>query len=131
MEKKNRRIITFLIGIYLWTLYIFQNEMADYGMYTVISYRTHEVASVIPFLCIGVTIIWFAYLLLRIMKKQVDKSDKVFIIILLGLVLLQGNYIRQMSSQWTTTAFVKIERIDETQGIIFLLFFCFAKAMAA
>lgn len=112
MEKRSRRIIALLCGICLWIFYIFQEEMANYGMYTVISYQMHEIASIIPILLMGATIGWFIYILYKMIKKKSDGADKVFIIILLGLVLLQGSYVRQMSKQVTTTTLVVIERID-------------------
>ena len=52
--KYGKRAIVVLAGIWLWTFYIFQEELSRYGLYTIISYNIHEIASVIPFLCIGI-----------------------------------------------------------------------------
>lgn len=115
MEKSSRRTIALLSGIFLWVFYIFQDEMANYGMYTVCSYRMHELASIIPFLCIGVTIGWSIYLVVRTLKKKSDKADKIFVMILLALVLFQGCYIHQMYQLVSTAVVATVESVDEQQ----------------
>lgn len=118
MEKQSERIIILLFGLCLWTFFIFQMEMANYGIYTLVSYSLHEAASLIPFLSIGITTAWAIYLLTRIVKKTFDPSDKIFVAVLLVLVILQGCYLHHLSSICTTTALVTVESIDERQGEI-------------
>ena len=115
MDKtKAKRIIILLIGTCLWTFYILQNELANYGIYSVVSYQIHEIASVIPMLCFCVSIIWFIKLLYTSIKKK--SKDVLFAIVLLCILLLQGSYLYSMSKEWSTTCVVKIVSIDEAQN---------------
>lgn len=118
MEKQSKRIIVILSGLCLWIFFIFQEEMANYGIYTLVSYSLHEAASLIPLLSIGVTAAWAGYLLTCIVKKRSDRSDKIFAAVLLVLVVLQGCYLHHVSNACTSTAFVTVESINEHQGEI-------------
>ena len=118
MIKKSKRIIILLSGLCLWVFYIFQEEMANYGIYTLVSYSLHEVASLIPILSVGITTAWAVYLLVCIVKKKSDQSDKIFVAVLLALVILQGCYLHHVSNIYTTTALVTVESINEQQGVI-------------
>ena len=113
-NTKVKRIIILLIGICLWTFYILQNELANYGIYSVVSYQIHEIASVIPILCICASIIWFIKLLYTSIKKK--SKDVLFAIVLLCILLLQGSYLHSMSKECSTTSVVKIVSIDEAQN---------------
>ena len=93
MEKKNKRIIILLAGMCLWIFYVFQEEMARYALYTIFSYGTHELASCIPMLCIGVAAIWCGFLMVKVVKRQCDRSDKIFIVILLAIIFWVGRHI--------------------------------------
>lgn len=121
MGKQSRRIIVILSGLCLWTAYIFQEEMANYGMYTLVSYSIHEVASLIPLLSIGLTAAWAVYLLIRMVKKKSDRSDKIFAAVLLVLVVLQGCYLHHAFNVCTSVILVTVESIDENQGEIVVI----------
>lgn len=121
MAKQSKRIIILLFGLCLWTFFIFQEEMANYGIYTLVSYSLHEIASLIPFISIGFTAAWAIILLIRIVKKKYDPSDKIFAAVLLALVILQGRYLHQLSNICTTTALVTVESINEQQGEILVV----------
>ena len=73
MEKQSKRIIVLLSGIYLWIFFIFQEELSRYGLYTLTSYNVHEIASFIPFLCVGTAIIWCGYLIVKVAKRQAER----------------------------------------------------------
>lgn len=118
MEKQRKRIIILLSGLCLWIFYIFQEEMANYGIYTLVNYSLHEMASLIPYLSIGLTTAWVIYLLTRIVKKKFDQSDKFFVAVLSALVILQGCYLHHVSNIYTTTILVTVESINEQQGEI-------------
>ena len=118
MIKQCKRIIILLSGLCLWVFYIFQEEMANYGIYTLVSYSLHEIASLIPLLSAGMTTAWAVYLLVCIVKKKSDHSDKIFVAILLALIILQGCYLHHVSNICTTTALVTVESINEQQGEI-------------
>ena len=118
MEKQSKRIIVLLSGLCLWIFFIFQEEMANYGIYTLVDYSLHEAASLIPLFSIGLTAAWAVYLLICIAKKTSDRSDKIFTAVLLALFALQGCYLHHVSNTCTSTAFVTVESIDERQGEI-------------
>lgn len=112
-NTKAKRIIIILIGVCLWTFYILQNELANYGIYSVVSYQIHEIASIIPVVCICGSVIWFVRLLYTSIKKK--SSDILFAIVLLCIILLQGIYLHSMSKH-STTSVVKIVSVDEMQN---------------
>lgn len=118
MGKQGKRITVILSGLCLWIFFIFQEEMANYGIYTLVTYSLHEAASLIPLLSIGLTAAWAVYLLICIAKKTSDRSDKIFAAVLLALVVLQGCYFHRVSNTCTSTVFVTVESINERQGEI-------------
>ena len=91
MGKYGKRAIVVLAGIWLWIFYIFQEELSRYGLYTIISYNIHEIASVIPFLCIGI-----------------------------AAVILIGLYIKE-NSKGTTTVIASVESVDDQNGEIIII----------
>lgn len=118
MAKQGKRIIILLIGLCLWIFFIFQEEMAKYGLYTLIDYSIHEMSVFIPYLGIGLAAVWVIYLLTGIVKKRADRSDKIFAAVLSALVILQGSYLRHRSDIQTTSVLVTVESIDKQQGEI-------------
>lgn len=114
MEKKCRRTIVLLVGACLWTFYIFQEEMADFGLYTLISYSTHEIASLIPILSFAVTMIWGICLVVRLAKGRADRADKIFLAILLVLTLVQRDQIWKRETY--SDAVATVESVDNRQG---------------
>lgn len=114
-NTKAKRIIIILIGICLWVFYILQNELANYGIYNVVSYQIHEIASIIPGVSICGSIIWFVRLLYTFIKKK-ESSDIFFIVVLFCVILLQGSYLHSMSNEYSTTSVVKIMSVDEEQN---------------
>ncbi|MGYP001851501428 len=91
MGKYGKRAIVVLAGIWLWIFYIFQEELSRHGLYTIISYNIHEIASVIPFLCIGI-----------------------------AAVILIGLYIKE-NSKGTTTVIASVESVDDQNGEIIII----------
>ena len=117
MEKWSKRAIVLLCGLSLWIFYFFQQELSKYGLYTIISCNVHEVASVIPFLCIGTAVIWCGCLLMKaVKKKKCDGQDKVFIGILLVIIFLLGYYVYQDASGVSVTVVSTVERVDMQKG---------------
>ena len=92
MGKYGKRAIVVLAGIWLWIFYIFQEELSRHGLYTIISYNIHEIASVIPFLCIGI-----------------------------AAVILIGLYIKE-NSKGTTTVIASVESVDDQNGEIIIIY---------
>lgn len=117
MKTTNRRILPLAIGFVLWCFYIMQEEMSNYGIYSVISYRVHEVVSMIPVLLIILTIVWSLYLLYKIIKRK-ESSDIKFVCILVILTFLQGSYIHWTQHFISTTIVAEIKGVDKVQGMI-------------
>ncbi len=118
MAKQSKRIIALLSGACLWIFFLFQMEMANFGLYTLVSYSLHEIASLIPYLSIVLTAAWAVYPLRCIAKKRSDRSDQLFAALLLVLVILQGCYLHHVSAIRTSTLLVTVESIDEQKGEI-------------
>lgn len=114
MEKKYRRIIALLVGVCLWIFYVFQEEMADFGLYTLFSYRVHEIASLIPLVSFAVTVIWSIRLLVRVAKGKADRADKIFFGVLLLLALMQRDQIWKRAT--FSDAVATVESVDNRQG---------------
>lgn len=116
MEKRNKRAVILLCGVCLWIFYVFQEELARYGLYTIISYNMHELASVIPFLCMGTAVIWCGYLLVKAVKGKSDRQDKVFAGILLAVIFLLGYSIYQETAAASITVVSSVESVDMQEG---------------
>lgn len=108
------------IGFLLWAFYIVQEEFAKYGMYQLISYGVHEIASIIPFACTLVTIISISYLLWCIWKKRADRLDKRVLIVLFLCLVFEIAYLYHQSQKVSTTAICTIEEIQEKEEIIII-----------
>ncbi len=100
------QIILLLLGVCLWIIYIFQEEMARYGMYTVVGYRMHEIFNFMPECCMLTTVLWLCYLLKRLIRRRSIKPDALFAVILIGALVLQGDYIEQKYDTHSTTLLI-------------------------
>lgn len=118
MEKRSKRAVVLLCGIGLWIFYLFQQELAEHGLYTIISYNVHELASAIPLLCMGTAVIWCGYLLVKAAKKKCDGQDKIFVGILLVIIFLLGHYVYQEASGVSVTVAATVESVDMQKGEI-------------
>lgn len=110
--KRGGRIAVSVIGICLWVIYLLEEELANYGIYTVISYRVHEIMTALPFVLTTATLIWLILLIVKIVKKKNDKDDIVFAVILLIFTALQGYYFYSISGRYTTALFATVESAD-------------------
>lgn len=118
MKTTNRRLLLLAIGFLFWGFYIMQEEMSNYGIYSVISYRVHEVASLIPVVFIVFTIAWFLYLLYKIVKKKNSSADIKFVCIIFILIFLQGSYIHWMQQYISTAVVTEIKHVDKEHGLL-------------
>ena len=116
-QKKRSKIIIYIIvvGILLWGFYFIQEEFAKYGMYQLISYGVHEITSVIPLLCIMVTILCAGYLAWCLIKKKADKTDKILLGVLVLCFCLQAGYFHKQSEMVHTAAICTIEEVHEAE----------------
>lgn len=68
--------------------------MAFYGIYSLINYSVHEISTFIPYLCMAVIFVWLIATIIRMIKKQADKNDKIFAVVLIAfLVMHMGFFI--------------------------------------
>lgn len=118
MEKQKNRVIVLLIALCLWIFYIFQEEMAKYSLYTIFSYNIHEAVAFIPLLLISVSEIWFGYLMIKAVKRQCDRYDFFFAIVLLIAVFLLGRYICCDMSHGSASVVASVINVDEQKGEI-------------
>ena len=118
MNKTAKRIISAFVILLLWVFYVFQEEMAFYGIYTLVSYRVHEISSLIPYLCAAAIFVWTAALIIRTIKKKSDKKDKIFLGILIVLLALHIGYFYHQMQYATTTTVVTVENTDLQEGTI-------------
>lgn len=117
-QVKRRLIVIIVIGILLWQFYIIQEEFAKYGMYQLISYRTHEMASIIPLLCTLVSIGCAIYLLVRLVKNISDTKEIVLLVIFILCLVMQFGYLKNQSNIVTTIAAGTVEEVNEQDGTI-------------
>ena len=72
--KKALRIGIFLgILAFSWMFFLLEEELAFYGIYTLIDYRVHEIAAIIPMLAIPATVIFLVIEIVSIVKKKGEK----------------------------------------------------------
>lgn len=98
--------------------FIFQEELSYYGLYTIVSYNVHEIASLIPFLCIGTSIIWCGYLIVKVLRRQGDRYDMFFMLILLVIIFFLVLYVYRWSHSNNVSVVATIERVDKVNGEI-------------
>ena len=117
-EKRNNNramIYIIIIGILLWGFYFIQEEFAKYGMYQLISYRVHEISSVIPLLSILTTILCTGYLLWRWIKKKSDKTEKVLLLAFVLCFCIQVGYFKIQADMVYTAAICTIDEVYEAE----------------
>lgn len=101
-----------LIGICLWIIYIFEKEMSNYGIYTLVNYNVHEILSIIPFFCILVTIAWIFILIKDSIKHKKFKPHIAMLLLLSVSLLFQGNYVVSQSNIASTSTVARVVNID-------------------
>ena len=117
-EQKNKNgfmIRIIIIGTLLWGFYIIQEEFAKYGMYQLISYRVHEISSLIPLLCTFTTILCFGYFIWCWRKKKLDKTGKMLLLVLVVCFCLEAGYFKIQADMVYTAAICTIEEVYEKE----------------
>lgn len=111
MKMKNKKylsVIIGLIGICLWIIYIFEKEMSNYGIYTLVNYNVHEILSIVPFFCILVTIAWLYILIKDSIKHKKNKPHIAMLLLLSVALLFQGNYVVSQSNTASTSTVARL-----------------------
>ena len=119
-KKLCSSLLLFLVGICLWIVFLFEGEMANYGIYTLVNYRTHEIMSIVPLVCILITTIWFITLIVKSIKGKTFKKNIIFLSILLIVFLLQIGYVSSQVNQISISTVAYVESINSTKGEIII-----------
>lgn len=118
-KKKHSILIGELFaGVLLWAFYIVQEEFANYGMYQLISYGVHEVASIIPLVCIVATILSVGYLVYHFIKRKCDGTEKKILLVLLLCLFAQMGYFYHQSKLVSTAAVCTVDEIRKAEEVI-------------
>ena len=118
MNKTAKRVIGLLVMLLLWVFFIFQEEMAFYGIYSLINYSVHEISTFIPYLCMAVIFVWLIATIIRMIKKQADKNDKIFVVVLIAFLVMHMGFFYNQIQNATTTTVVTVESVDLQKGTI-------------
>lgn len=117
-EKRNKNramIYIIVIGILLWGFYIIQEEFAKYGMYQLISYRVHEISSMIPLICTLTTILCIGYFFWCWRKKKLDKTGRMLLLVLVVCFCLEAGYFKTQADMVYTAAICTIDEVYEAE----------------
>lgn len=117
--KKALRIGIF-IGIlaFSWMFFLLEEELAFYGIYTLIDYRVHEIAALIPMLAIPATVIFLVIEIASIVKKSGDKSSKWLVLLFVCLIVLQSSWFVARADDISTSVTGIVVEVDPAEGII-------------
>lgn len=118
MNKTAKRVIGILVMLLLWVFFIMQEEMAFYGIYSLINYSVHEISTFIPYLCMAVIFVWLIATIIRMIKKQADKNDKIFVVVLIAFLVIHMGFFYNQIQNATTTTVVTVESVDLQKGTI-------------
>lgn len=116
-SKYTTTIVSF-VGIILWIIYLFEKEMSNYGIYSLVSYNTHEILSMVPLLSLVVTFIWLILIIKTSITKHEIKSNMIVLIILSALLVIQGGYIQSQSKMVSTSTVAKVTDINPQEETV-------------
>ncbi len=115
INRSKNIVIIFLVALLLWLVYLSDNEMARYGIYTIFSYNVHEFLGLIPFLSIIATIIWMLLTISKSMKEKGEKSNRFLSLILLALCVMQIVFVKDQNQIWNITCVTSVKSIQENK----------------
>lgn len=117
--KKALRIGIFLgILVFSWMFFLLEEELAFYGIYTLIDYRVHEIAAIIPILAIPATVIFLIIEIIAIVKKKGDKSSKWLVLLFVCLIVLQSSWFVVRADNVSTSITGVVVEVEPAEGII-------------
>ena len=117
--KKALRIGIFLgILAFSWMFFLLEEELAFYGIYTLIDYRVHEIAAVIPMLAIPATVIFLIIEITAMVKKKGDQSSKWLVLLFVCLIVLQSSWFAVRADDVSTSVTGVVVEVDPAEGII-------------
>jgi hypothetical protein len=114
-DKRKNTVIILLITLMLWLIYLSDNEMSRYGIYTIFSYNVHEFLGLLPFLSIFFTFSWLVLIIVKSMKEKGKKSNRGLGLILLTLCVLQILFIKNQYQTWNTSCATSVKSVQESK----------------
>ena len=117
-KKTNKSLFIIILGAWMWTIFIFQNELANYGLYTIIDWSIYEVMSAIP-LVFGIgSVVWFIKLMIKSRKTKTVNDNKIILVTLFFAIILQFGYVINSSYQVETSMVAYVVSIDQNNSEI-------------
>lgn len=110
-KPKHTSFILGLIGLSLWIIYLFEKEMSNYGIYSLVDYNVHEILSLVPLMSILVTMIWLLMLIKESLKHKNNKPYIALFILSIAL-FFQGNYLLSQYNQVSRSTVARVINID-------------------
>ncbi|WP_426350950.1 hypothetical protein ACPWSR_06875 [Alloiococcus sp. CFN-8] len=108
-----------IIAIILyWTIYIWQEKLSTVGDYRYFPYGLHEVFSIGYLLVPAITFIWLTRILIRIRKKEYRKKNRILIISLSVLLILQIGYVQKLSQLVNSSILTEAVEIPDEFHIV-------------
>ncbi|MBQ7902178.1 MAG: hypothetical protein IJ362_00435 [Oscillospiraceae bacterium] len=117
MKKNYHRIIVILIGLCVWTAYIFQKELGRYALYSIVSYTGYELLSILVYSFIPLTALCTIFVAVKIIRKKGDKSDMVFVVLLALLFVVQKNILTR-DVQWETSGVATVTDVNKYEHTV-------------
>lgn len=111
-ETNKKSVFIIMIGLILWILYLCDQEMSRYGIYTIISYNTHEILSAVPLLSFIITVVWLISKIAKSVREKNIKTQMFMCILLFILCVTQIIYIQNKYQTVRTTFATSIDRIN-------------------
>ena len=111
MKKCVSGIVLLLLG-FLWFCFLCNHVMARYGIYEVFSYSVNESLSLVPFLGLGLTLIWAIVLLVRGFRQKAWKPLALLLAVLALCSALQFTWLYRLYQTTSVTTYVTIESIN-------------------
>ncbi len=117
MKKNYHRIVAVLIGLCVWTAYIFQEELGRYALYPIISYSDSELLLTIVAAFIPLTALWAILVAVKIIRRKGDKSDIAFVVLLALLFVVQKNNLIR-NARWETSGVATVTDVNESEHTV-------------
>ena len=119
-EANLKRAVILLVGSCLWIASVFQAELADYGIYTLMRYSAYELLTIAASLLVPLTLGWLLVTLWRILRRKAPRSDLWFCLVLLLCFAVQLGQFYGRSNVIHQTAVAEIQRFDEDKQQILI-----------
>lgn len=118
MSRTAKRGVALCVAALVWACYLLQEELAFYGLYTLFGYNVHELAGLIPVFCLLATVVALVALVMQMVRRTGEWSDKWFVLFLAVLCLAQGLYVYRSSQVMSVSTVAKVADIDRENGTI-------------